>query len=50
MIHVLGENSVRHICCGQVIVDLSTAVKELIENSLDAKASIIEIVFKEYDN
>ena len=48
MIHSLGESSIRHICCGQVIVDLSTAIKELVENSLDANASVIEVVFKEY--
>lgn len=32
----LPENTVRFIKAGQVITDPKTAVKELIENSLDA--------------
>ncbi|CAG8564887.1 35311_t:CDS:2, partial [Racocetra persica] len=32
----------------QVILDLATAVKELVENGLDAQAKVIEIRFKEY--
>ena len=34
---------VRHrICSGQVILDLSMAVKELVENALDAGATNVE--------
>jgi len=47
MIQPIDNNSVRQICCGQVIVDLVTAVKELVENSLDAKATSIEVLLKE---
>ena len=35
------------ICSGQVVLNLATAVKELVENSLDAGASIIGII--DYD-
>ena len=31
-----------------MIIDLSTCIKELIENSLDAKANQIDIFLKEY--
>lgn len=46
-IRALDKDSVYKICSGQVIVDLATAVKELIENSLDSKATSIEIKLKE---
>jgi DNA mismatch repair protein PMS2 len=39
--------SISKICSGQVIVDLATAVKELIENALDAKATNIEVRLRE---
>ncbi|RHZ80299.1 hypothetical protein Glove_137g29 [Diversispora epigaea] len=44
----IDASSVHKICSGQVILDLATAVKELVENSLDAQAKSIEIKFKEY--
>eukprot|EP00890_Picochlorum_soloecismus_P003715 jgi/Picsp_1/4344/NSC_01850-R1_dna mismatch repair protein len=40
--------SVHKLCSGQVIFDLATAVKELVENSIDAGASSIDIRLKEY--
>ena len=44
----IDKAAVHRICSGQVILDLATAVKELIENSLDAGASSIEVRLKEY--
>jgi DNA mismatch repair protein PMS2 len=42
----IDKQSVHRICSGQVITDLSSCVKELLENALDAKAqSIGEIHF-----
>ncbi|GMI24592.1 hypothetical protein TrRE_jg10054, partial [Triparma retinervis] len=35
------------ICAGQVITDLPSCVKELIENSLDSKATFIRIKLKD---
>ncbi|KAI9793799.1 MAG: hypothetical protein M1833_000522 [Piccolia ochrophora] len=40
--------SVHQIQSGQVIVDLCSVVKELVENSLDAGASSIEVRFKNH--
>ncbi|KAI9006000.1 hypothetical protein BC832DRAFT_462235 [Gaertneriomyces semiglobifer] len=47
-IKAIDSKSVHKICSGQVITDLATAVKELIENALDARATAIEIRLKEY--
>mmetsp|Transcript_32741 Transcript_32741/g.101375 ORF Transcript_32741/g.101375 Transcript_32741/m.101375 type:complete len:669 (-) Transcript_32741:584-2590(-) len=44
----LDAESVRLICSGQVVVDLSTAVKELVENALDAGATSIDVRLKEH--
>ncbi|EGG04475.1 uncharacterized protein MELLADRAFT_37375, partial [Melampsora larici-populina 98AG31] len=41
-------NSVHKLTSSQVVIDLQTAVKELLENSLDAGANAVEIRFKEY--
>jgi DNA mismatch repair protein PMS2 len=46
-IKAIDRDSVHKICSGQVIVDLATAVKELVENSLDSGATSIEIKLKE---
>ena len=37
----IDGKSVHQICSGQVVLSLSTAVKELIENSVDAGATTI---------
>jgi len=40
-IQEIDASTVHRICSGQVVLTLATAVKELVENSLDAGASII---------
>ena len=42
-IKALDAGSVHKISSGQVVVDLQTAVKELVENSLDAGATNIGV-------
>eukprot|EP00892_Ulva_mutabilis_P000642 jgi/Ulvmu1/10579/UM065_0033.1 len=44
----IDKGSVHRITSGQVIVDLVSAVKELVENALDAGATSIEVRLKEY--
>ncbi len=44
----LDNSTVHRICSGQVVINIANAVKELIENSLDAGAKTIEIRLKNY--
>ncbi|KYG41522.1 hypothetical protein M433DRAFT_75659 [Acidomyces richmondensis BFW] len=47
-IKAIEGRSVHQIQSGQVIVDLKSVIKELVENSLDAGASSIDVRFKNY--
>ncbi|CAH1398184.1 unnamed protein product [Nezara viridula] len=47
-IKAIDKTTVHRICSGQVVLNLATAVKELIENSLDAGATVIDVKLKEY--
>ncbi|KAM6155829.1 mismatch repair endonuclease PMS2 [Rhynchocyon petersi] len=44
----IDRKSVHQICSGQVVLSLSTAVKELVENSVDAGATSIELRLRDY--
>ncbi|KAJ2370656.1 ATP-binding mismatch repair protein [Coemansia sp. RSA 2610] len=43
----IDKDTVHRLCAGQVIVDLATSVKELLENSLDAESTHVEIKLKD---
>ncbi|AQZ14277.1 PMS1 (YNL082W) [Zygosaccharomyces parabailii] len=47
-INAIDGEDVHRITSGQVIIDLTTALKELVDNSIDAGAHHIEIVLKNY--
>lgn len=47
-IRPINSQSIHQICSGQVILDLATAVKELLENAIDAGATSIEVKLKDY--
>ncbi|GAA5949189.1 hypothetical protein JCM10213_008237 [Rhodosporidiobolus nylandii] len=47
-IQAIDRTSVHRLTSGQVVIDLQTAVKELVENALDAGATSIKITFREH--
>ncbi|XP_053674527.1 mismatch repair endonuclease PMS2 [Anopheles nili] len=46
-INAIDKETVHRICSGQVVLSLAIAVKELVENSLDAGATLIEVKLRE---
>uniref|UniRef100_A0A1A9WWK9 MutL C-terminal dimerisation domain-containing protein n=1 Tax=Glossina brevipalpis TaxID=37001 RepID=A0A1A9WWK9_9MUSC len=46
-IRSIKEDDVHKICSGQVILTLAVAVKELVENAIDAKAKNIEVKLRD---
>ncbi|ODQ79081.1 hypothetical protein BABINDRAFT_14083 [Babjeviella inositovora NRRL Y-12698] len=47
-ISAISVGDVHRITSGQVIIDLTSAVKELVENAIDAHATRVDIVFKNH--
>ncbi|ORX47224.1 DNA mismatch repair protein MutL [Hesseltinella vesiculosa] len=47
IIKPIDKFSIHRICSGQVISDLASSLKELIENSVDANATSIDVTFKD---
>ncbi|XP_058832037.1 mismatch repair endonuclease PMS2 [Topomyia yanbarensis] len=47
-ISAIDKDTVHKICSGQVVLNLAIAVKELVENSIDAGATLIEVKLKEH--
>ncbi|KAM3966185.1 mismatch repair endonuclease PMS2 [Aphomia sociella] len=47
-IRPINVDTVHKICSGQVVLSLAVAVKELVENSLDAGATNVDIRLKNY--
>ncbi|GAA5974445.1 hypothetical protein JCM11641_003218 [Rhodosporidiobolus odoratus] len=46
-IQVIDRTSIHRLTSGQVVIDLTTAVKELVENALDAEATSLKITFRD---
>lgn len=44
----LNESDISHLISGQVILDMKNAVKELVENALDANAMSVTVQLKNY--
>ncbi|XP_055602995.1 mismatch repair endonuclease PMS2 [Uranotaenia lowii] len=47
-INAIDKETVHKICSGQVVLSLAIAVKELIENAIDAGATVVEVKLKEH--
>ncbi|EDW62209.1 mismatch repair endonuclease PMS2 isoform X1 [Drosophila virilis] len=46
-IKAIAKDTVHKICSGQVVLSLAVAIKELVENSIDAGATLIEVKLKD---
>lgn len=44
----INPNSVHKICFGRVVLTLAIAIKEVVENRIDADATVIELKLKQY--
>ena len=47
-VQAIDKKSIHQICSGQVVLSIATAMKELVENSMDAAATNIDIRLKDY--
>ena len=47
-IKAIDASSVHRICSGQVILDPSSALKEVVENAVDAGATKVDVKLKDY--
>ncbi|KYN31450.1 Mismatch repair endonuclease PMS2 [Trachymyrmex septentrionalis] len=47
-IEAINRETIHHICSGQVVLDLAIAIKELVENSLDSSATVIDVKLTDY--
>lgn len=43
----INKETVHRICSGQVVLNIATAVKELVENAIDAGATLVEIKLRD---
>ena len=48
VIQHVDRRTVAKICSGQVVVELGVAIKEIVENSIDAGAKLVEVKLKEW--
>ena len=48
MIKILSQQTSEDLCAQQVITSLPDCIKELIDNSIDAKATYIKVILHEY--